>query len=418
MTRLDEDMIVESRVADKSFWGPIPKGGKGAMERKFSLRKLGPAQWILATVAFGIVALMIWAEFAQVSQLVRAQGQVIAVARTQVIQAASEGVLADLLVTEGQRVKKGQILARLDPKRAQAGYEDSFNKVGALRAAQVRLKAEVFGQPLVFTKDIPAEFVRNQTELYRRRRQALAEGIGALQKNLNYVRAELATIEPLLRGGDIGELEVVQRLKQEADLEGQIVNVRNRYFQDAQVEMTRVEEELANAEQVLAERSVLLTYTDLRAPTDGVVKQIAITTLGAAVRQGDVVMELLPTGGGLIFEAKVKPADFASIRVGQHASVKLDAFDSSIYGGLNGDVTYVSPDALTQNDPRLGTMIYYRVHVRLEDPAREKGNPRTREINVQPGMTGMAEIRTHDRTVMSFLTKPITKTLSDSMTER
>lgn len=372
---------------------------------------------LIVVVSVGITALVGWLASAKIDQIVRGQGQVIAVARTQVIQPASDGVLAELLVSEGDRVKKGQILARLDAQRAEAGVEDSRNKVAALRAALVRLKAEVFGQPLTFPAGIPSEFVHNQTELHDRRRRALNEGVAALAKNLDYVRAELATMQPLLAGGDIGELEVVQRLKQEAELEGQIVNMRNRYFQDAQLDMTRVEEELANAEQVLAERSVLLHYTEMRAPADGLVKQIAVTTPGAAVRQGEVIMELLPTGGGVILEAKVMPADIATIHAGQMAQVKLDAFDSSVYGALDGEVVYVSPDALSQNDPRQGTLIFYRVHVRLSDPARAV-NPRTREIEIQPGMTGIAEIRTRERTVLSYLTKPVTKTLDEALTER
>jgi multidrug efflux pump subunit AcrA (membrane-fusion protein) len=401
---------------DKKMSGP-QRDRKAPPVRRKAEKAFGGAQKLLVAVAIGVVSLIAWASIARIDEVVRAHGQIIAVARTQVIQATEGGVLEKALVQEGEQVKKGQLLVQLDDKRAKAAYEDSFNKVTALRATLVRLKAEVFGQPLAFTSEIPEEFKRNQTELFRRRKQVLDEGIGALQKGLNYLRAELVIVEPLLASGDVGEVEVVRLLRQESEIKGQIVNIRNKYFQDAQSEMTKVEEDLANAEQIFAERKVVLEYTDLRAPVDGLVKQIHVTTLGASVQQGEVIMELLPTDSDLILEAKVMPSDVAFVHVGLPVSVKLDAFDSSIYGALDGKVTYVSPDALTQSDPRAGEIVFYRVRVRVVAAAKTQ-NPKSKEIVVQPGMTGIAEIKTRERTVLTYLTKPVTKTFSSALTER
>ncbi len=204
-----------------------------------------------------------------------------------------------------------------------------------------------------------------------------------------------------------------------AELNGQITNRRNKYFQDAQAEMTKAEEDLATQSQVLAERTAVYERTEILAPADGLVKNIQVTTRGAKVRPGDVIMELLPTNSALIVEAKLKPADIAFVRKGLPAAIKLDAYDYAIYGVLQGEVVYVSPDALTEKTPQ-GDQVYYRAHVRIDDTMLQenRGRKAQRTIEIQAGMTATAEIRTGKHTVLSYLIKPVTKTLSESFGER
>lgn len=381
----------------------------------------GGAVWLILVVLIGVSLFGVWSIYFNIDELARARGQVIAVARTQIIQAAQEGVLGAIYVEEGQAVVRGQLLALMEQDRALAAVEDSRNKVAALKASLARLRAEVYGKPLEFPADID-EFVafrENQMQLYRVRRQALEEGISAIAANRDLVRAELDITEPLLRAGDVGKAEVIRLKRQETELEGQIINLRNKFFQDAQADMTRAEEELATQEQLLRERNVLLEQTHLAAPADGVVRKIAITTPGAALRPGEVVMEMLPSGSELIVEAKYAPADVAFIHPGLRAEVKLDAYDSSVYGSLTGEVAYISPDALAEPDPKGGESIYYRVQIHLDPLAVQKveGAERGRII-VTPGMTVTSEIRTHERSIFSYLTKPITKTLATALNER
>jgi multidrug efflux pump subunit AcrA (membrane-fusion protein) len=218
---------------------------------------------------------------------VRARGQVIAVERTQMIEATDNGVLAEMYVREGQMVKKGQLLAQLDQSRVMAAYDDSQNKVAALKAALARLRAEVYGEDLNFPPELDAwpTFKENQRQLFQRRRQALREGIGALETNRNLAAQELAISEPLLAAGDVGQAEVIRLKRSRAELDGQIVTLRNRFFQDAQAEMVKAEEDLAAQEELLRERTAVLQMTDLRAPLDGQVKSIDVTTPG--VKQVD-----------------------------------------------------------------------------------------------------------------------------------
>ncbi|AMS13800.1 hypothetical protein A3218_05625 [Pseudomonas chlororaphis] len=383
-------------------------------------RRKGGAARLILIVLIGISLFGIWSVYFNIDELARARGQVIAVARTQVIQASQEGVLGEIYVEEGQAVTRGQLLARMDQDRALAAVEDSRNKVAALKASLARLRAEVYSQPLVFPADIEqfTAFRENQSQLYRVRKQALQEGISAIAANRNLVLAELNITEPLLHDGDVGKAEVIRLKRQETELQGQIVNLRNKFFQDAQADMTHAEEELATQEQLLRERNVLLEQTRIVAPTDGVIRKIAVTTPGAALRPGEVIMEMLPSGSELIVEAKYAPADVAFLHQGSPAEVKLDAYDSSVYGGLSGEVIYISPDALTEPDNKGGERVYYRVQIRLDHVSATALVGAKGLIAVMPGMTVTSEIRTHQRSVFSYLTKPITKTLSTAFNER
>ncbi|RKT63131.1 HlyD family secretion protein/adhesin transport system membrane fusion protein [Azonexus fungiphilus] len=379
------------------------------------------SQGLIALAAALLAALAGWAAISDIAQIARAPGQVIASARTQVIQSANDGVIEALLVQEGQRVRKGQVLARLDRSQAEAAYQDSLGKVAALKAALVRLQAEVFGRSLVFPESVrsyPA-FVANQTELFQRRQKALKAELDALRDNVRLVKEELDLSMPLLGSGDIGKTEIIRLQRQLAELNGQITNRRNKYFQDAQAEMTKAEEDLATQEQTLAERSAIYERTEITAPADGLVKNIQITTPGAKVRPGDVVMELLPTDSALVVEAKLKPADIGFVRQGLPAAIKLDAFDYSVYGVLHGEVSYISPDALSERT-QSGDQVFYRAQIRIDEKAMALRNQKSggHPVSLQPGMTATVEISTGMQTVLAYLTKPITKTLSESLAER
>lgn len=395
---------------------PLPKPAKSSSQSwKDKLSNPSRATLLILATLVSVSALILWAGFAEIDQLVRARGQVIAAARTQVIQAADNGILAEIHVREGQMVQKGQLLARLDQGRVLAAYDDSRNKVAALKAALARLRAEVYGEPLIFPPELdgwPA-FKENQSQLFQRRQQALREGIGALQTNRNLAAQELAISEPLLASGDVGQSEVIRLKRSRAELDGQIVTLRNRFFQDAQAEMVKAEEDLAAQEELLRERTSVLSMTELRAPLTGQIKKINVTTAGAAIRQGEPILEILPTSSELIVEAKYQPIDVSSLRVGLPATVKLDAYDSNIFGSLEGSVVYISPDALTEPGPQGAENFFYRVQIRL-NPIPKTPNP----IVVNAGMTATVEVRSRRRTVLSYLTTPITKTLSNSLGER
>lgn len=375
------------------------------------------ARWTLRVMVLSLVLLLGWAAVSNIDQVTRAQAQIIPSDRTQVIQAPEMGVITQLHVKEGDVVKAGQVLVTLEKERAQAAVDDGKAKVAALNITLTRLRAEVYGRPLVFEAEFEAydEYIRNQKALYHKRKTAIDEDLAAIENILAVARRELRVNRELESSGDVSKTEILRLERSVAELQAQITNKRNKYFQDAQAEMTKAQEDLSTQTEQLRDRSQLLQHTELASPADGVVKSIKLTTSGAVVRSGDIVLEILPTKGDLIAEAKISPADIAFIKIGQPASVKLDAYDYSIFGAMGGEVSYISADTLSE-ETRQGPTFYYRVQVLIREAEfKDKSGSR---IQIRPGMTASVDIKAAERTVLSYLTKPVTKTFAQSLGER
>jgi membrane fusion protein, adhesin transport system len=374
------------------------------------------ARLLLWIVVFSVAALVAWARWAELDIITRAPGQVITSSRNQVVQAPEGGVLEAMLVKEGMKVQRGQVLFRFEPMRASASYQESLGKSASLRATVARLQGEVLGTEPVF-KGLEAfpEVVRLQRSLFERRRSAFQEELSVIQGSLGLAEQELAMNLPLLKSGDVSRSEVLKLQRQVTELQGQITNRRNKYFQDAQAELNKMQEDLDSVSQVLAQRREQLSYTEVRAPMDGVVRNVRLTTRGGVARPGDEVLQIVPLADDLIIEAKVRPADIGFLKTGLSANVKLDAYDYAVYGALAAQVSYISADTL-QEDTRSGEQPYYRVQVRLMpggQGARQGGG-----IDIQPGMTAQVEIKTGRQTVLRYVTKPIVKTLHEALGER
>ena len=179
--------------------------------------------------------------------------------------------------------------------------------------------------------------------------------------------------------------------------------------------MGKAQEDLAGVQQNLAQRKSQLQLTDLRAPVNGVVKNVRITTLGGVIRPGEEVMQIVPLEDDLVIQAKVSPSDIAFLKPGQDVRVKIDAYDYTVYGELSGKLTYISADTLSE-DLRQGEQPYYRAQVRTT--GRQFSGRPLETLEIQPGMTATIEVKTGQRTVFQYLTKPIIKTLSQSLGER
>lgn len=384
----------------------------GGLKQSF-LSRMTPIRWSAAI----FIVLLLWSAFSKIDQTTRAMGQVITSAKSQVIQSFDGGVLEEMLVKEGDAVEKDQVLARLDRTRMLTTFLETRAKSAALSTAVSRLKTEVYGRPLQFdviSNDHP-EFQANQKILLKKRQQALNEELGSIQEQLNLAIAELNMTEPLLKTGDVSKVEILRLQRQANDLRSQISNKRNKYFQDAQAELNKLEEELAGVSQVLTQKKEQLDRIELKAPMAGVVKNVKITTLGGVIKPGEEVMQIVPSGDDLVIEAKIKPSDIAFIKPGLEAIIKLDAYDYSIYGTLKGQLIYISADTLTE-DSKSGEQTYYRA--KIQTNVKQFSAKPKEKLEIQPGMTATIEIITGKHTVLSYLTKPITKTLKESMTER
>jgi len=367
----------------------------------------------------GLAAFVAWAALFEIDESVRAQGQVIPIARTQVIQAADGGVLEKLLVQEGQAVKAGQQLAVLERERPAAGFEESRAKDAALAAALARTQAEAAGRPPDFGGKLKAypEFVAVQQSLYEQRKRSLDEEIATLREALRLANEELRMNESLLQGGDTSRLEVMRAQRQVAELEGRINATRNKYLQEARAEATKLAEDSAANRYRLDERQNVLGHTVLTAPIAGVVKYLKLTTIGGVLRAGDELMQISPTDGEMVFEVKVNPVDIGQLRTGLPVSIKLDAFDYSIYGSLEGTLSYISSDTLSEQGANGQTSTYYRAQVR-RDIATAHANPKLAGVALKPGMTATVDIRTGNRSVLEYLAKPVFKAFRGALNER
>ena len=370
----------------------------------------------ISIVLFSV--LIAWAWYFEIDQIVHATGQVIASARSQIVQAADGGVLVEMRVQEGDVVKQGQIIASLEKERAQASYSESFGKVVALRLTVARLQAEIASKDFVpdpkVAKVYP-ELVQNQINLYRQRRSGLQEQLKVLNDNIRLAEEELNMNLPLEKLGDISQTDIIRLKRAVNDAKNLSYSSLNKYLQDASAELNKAQEDLNSNEQIAADRQQLLEHTDIIAPATGIVKSIKVTTLGGVVRQGDELLQILPTESDLVIEAKVKPADMADMRSGLESKIKLDAYDYSIFGVMKGLVSYVSADTLSE-DTKNGPLTYYRIKVNISE--KEFKGKMADMIEVRPGMTATVDIRTGRRSILSFITKPITKTVKDSFGER
>lgn len=373
---------------------------------------------IISLAALSIAGFLLWSLWAEIDQITRAGGAVIPSGRVQIVQSEEGGTIAQMLVREGDRVTRGQVLVKLDEVRPGSAVEESRAKAAGLMAKMARIRAELLNQPLQFPATARAypEFVTTQRSLYYHRRRALASQISALNSMLSLVKQELQMNLPLVDSGDVSRSEVLRMQRTASELEGQLATTRTEYLQELQAEYAETEQELVTAEQQLAQRGAVLKGTEIRAPTNGVIAKIGITTIGGVLAPGDEILQIVPSGDELIVEAKVSPADIAFIRLGQDAAIKFDAYDSGIYGSGKGQVTYISADTLSQETEE-GVETFYRVRLDADISTLRPRKP-GEVIAIQPGMTVTAEIVTGESTVFRYLTKPILKTSSEALGER
>lgn len=364
-----------------------------------------------------LLVFLVWASFAKIDQVTRAEGEVIASSTTQIVQSEENGSIAVMHVKEGDVVKRGELLVELDSTEAQAGFLEAQGQKVALEITLARLSAEVFGVDFVVDDKFAAfpDFVNNQRGLYDRRKQALMAELDALAEISALAQQELSLNEPLVDEGHVSETEVLRLRRQVAELEAQAANVRNQFFKEAQAEMGEVQEELSAAEQTLVQRQRRLSMTNLVSPADGVVKNIRFRTERGVVRASEEVLEIVPVDDDLIVEAKVSPSDIAFLEIGLPVTVKLSAYDFTVYGDFAGELVYISADTLVEetekDQPR-----YYRIRVKTSGNRLQGGDRQA--LTILPGMLATVEVITGRNTVLSYITKPLVKTLSQSLGER
>lgn len=401
-----------------------------------------------------ICAAIGWAYWAELDELVRGEGEIIPSKQLQIIQNLEGGIVSEILVREGDLVEEGQALLRIEDKRFSSSVAENELRFYELTAKQARLKAEAEGQTFVPPSDFPQIyqiFIDSERQLFESRKRELAANQSVLEEQLSQreqelieaesrleqVRTsyqlllrELRITEPLLAEGVISEVEYLRLRRQVNDLRGErssielslprimsaIEEISNKkgemelQFQNlARAELNETAAEVSRMEQALSGMQDRINRTEVRAPVKGTVKELMINTLDGVVRPGDELLSIVPWEDKLLIEARIRPSDIGRLRLGQNATVKVSAYDFSIYGGVDARLTFISPSTfLTEQNEA-----YFRVRLETDTPFLDEDE----ELPLITGMTVGVDILTGKKTLLNYLLKPIIKSSSNALTE-
>jgi|SaaInl59LU_5_DNA_1037362.scaffolds.fasta_scaffold00420_4 membrane fusion protein, adhesin transport system len=365
----------------------------------------------------GLIVFLSWASWFELDQTVRAPGQLVTETRTQIVQAADGGVINIINVSEGDFVEQGQVLALLEDERAKAGVEEGRAKVAALSAALTRARAQAQNTDLEFNQMELAypEILTEQRALYRQALQGLHAEQATWRTALSIAKEELAINEDLFDTGDASRLDVMRSRRQVVELEGKLQTIENDYMQRAREEVTQLQQQFISEQYKLLERENILKHTELVAPLAGIVKSLRIDTVGGVLRAGDELMQISPADNDLFVEVKINPSDIGSLELGMDASIKIDAFDYTIYGGLEGELVYLSSDTLTQEAADGQNSVFYKAMIKIN---QQSTNPKLSLNDLKAGMTAGIDVQTGSRTVLAYIMKPVTRAFAGAGTER
>ena len=417
------------------------------------------ARTLLRFILGFFVVFLAWAAIFRIDEVTRGEGKVISSSQTQVIANLEGGIINAVLVREGQVVEKGQALLRLSNMQAFAQFTDNRAKYLSLLAQVARLNAEINGTPVNFPPEVAAEapeVVRaeaalmtarltqfeTQMQILRDQRTQRSQEVAdlrnkasKLQQQLKLAQEQLAILEPLAAEGLAPRVEVIRsqrdRTQSESDLESARLQIpraeaalreaerkieeRLQTFRaDAQKESNERKTQLEGVSELQRADRDRVQRTEIASPMRGTVKQIMVKTVGGVVKPGQDLIEVVPLEDTLLFEVKVSPADVGFVHPGQKASVKVTAFDYSIYGSLDAKVEDISADSIVDQQDR-EQRPYFRVRLRSQKTAFGSG---AKPLAIQPGMTVSADILTGDRSILTYLLKPFFKTMSSALGER
>lgn len=376
--------------------------------------------WVIVLFAVFLVVFIIWAYNSPLEEVSRGQGNVIPSSREQVIQSLDPGIITEMKVKEGDVVEKGQVLLKLDDTRSSAVLRESEAKVANLEAMVARLRAEAYGTQLTFPKGISEELVKREQAAYAARRRSVIEAVRDLANSKASLDREISITAPMVKQGVVSEVELLRMQRQSNDLALQMAERRNKYAEEANNQLVQSESELAQAKENMAMRADPVDRSLVRAPMRGIVKDIKINTVGGVVNAGQDIMTIVPLDDKLLVEAYINPRDVAFIHPGLPAVVKISAYDYAIYGGLDGKVTLISPDTIS-NQARTDQLkldpnqVYYRILVQTDGNSLKDKNGKA--MPIIPGMIATVDVKTGEKTVFQYLIKPITR-MKQALQER
>ena len=419
------------------------------------------AHILLMVIVGFFVIFYLWARQAELEEVTRGEGQVIPSGQVQVVQNLEGGIVAALNVHEGQLVDKGQVLLKIDNVVAASDLKESRARWLALSGLTARLEAETTGKDEInFPKDVTTdapEIAKREQELFLSRKAGLDAELDILRRQEDQRRQELVELEgrldklqgsyqlanqeldmtaPMVEKGVAPQVELLRLKRQVNDLKGDV--------EATQLAIPRAKSALAEAGRRVSERvqrfrsdtlkelndaranlSVInanvsaqqdkVTRTDVRSPVKGTIKQLLVNTIGGVIRPGQDLVEIVPVEDTLLIEARIRPSDVAFLRPGLDATVKVTAYDYSIYGGLPATLEEISADTITDDTPGKQSEKFYKIKLRTK---RNYLGTEEHPLPIISGMTAQADILTGKKTVLDYLLKPILKARQRAMRER
>lgn len=412
------------------------------------------AAWpVMGLILLGVL----WANFAKLDEVAVAPGEVIPLGNSKVIQHLEGGIIESIFIKEGDVVREGQTLLRLDLGSGGANIQELQVRLDSELLTRARLAAEASGAE---RPEFPPELIEStpeqaqaQLRAFEARKRQLAAGLSVLNElvkqrrlevqeleaklrattnNLELVRERFQISEDLLKDGLTSRVDHLQLGAEVENLQGELQTIQasipraraavseaeqrveqdeTRFRREAEDELNKTEQNISRIRELLKRAQEQGVRAEIKSPIDGVVINLAFTAIGNVVKPGEPIMEIVPTGENLVVEGRMRPTDRGYVAEGQRALVKISTYDFSTYGGLEGIVTLVAADTSTDENG----MPYFRVVV-----APEKSYLGETEgvLPIMPGMEATIDIHTGQKTVMNYLIKPVMKLKQEAFRER
>lgn len=405
---------------------------------------------------FTVVLFLVWASFTSIDEITRGSGEVVPSGENQIVQNLEGGIVEEILVKEGQIVKKDQILIKINNKKSESTYETNTLKTEALKAKIIRLKAQANNTKFIYDKNINKKVLdlyKNEKSLFKSNLQQVHAKKQILQnqlkqkynsikdarsqkstaaRSLNMINQELKMIAPMVQKGLSSRMDLLALKREknnisqkytsakiaEPKLQAEVSEIKNKIDEVDYIFQSKSKEQLSEAMASLhgadASTDALkdqVSRTYVRSPMNGIIQKLYVHTVSGVVKPAQDLVEIVPVDHQLILEVKIKPSDIAFVHEGIEAIVKFSAFDFSIYGGLKGHVIQMNPDTIKDKEGNQ----FYLIRIKTNKNNFEHNGIKMKII---PGMTVSVDILTGKKTVMDYILKPIIKAKQYTFTER
>jgi len=444
LKKINEENILKKKH-DKTVLDFMPSLSSAVL-----LRTPSGLHKVLWLITFTIIFLLGWSYFSKVDDIVRSNGKIITTTNVQTISSLEGGILKEIYIKEGDRVKKGQELLKLSDLKYKSEYKKNLDNQMSLLAKIERLKAQSQNIAMNTNQDVMSynpEIMQNELELYAINKKRFTASINVLQEQLiqrrndledayknlkitedNYklIKREMKIKIPLIEERIISKVELIDLQRKENDviseikkLKGSIPTLKSAineikksieetketYHSSAKDELIVTMNDLNQVKNEISFLKEKITETNISSPSDGVINKINIQTKGEAVSSGTVIAEIIPDTEYLLAEVKIDPADIGFLYIGQDVRLKLRAYDFSLYGAVDAKISYISANTL--KDPQDKDKEIYIIHIK----SNTKYLSNNKKLEIKPGMTVDADIITGKKTILSYILKPIVRSL-------